>query len=140
MFSWCESIAENITQIPVVLLDGVKDIFIPDPEELESMWQDTVSKISDKFGFVKYDMSSLFAQSKEFEDLESNYTIYGVGTLNLKFFDKTYLNQGIAFFRPYIRGFIALLIVLFHIRSAQNFFGYNLGDVENAKSSIKKGE
>lgn len=50
-----------------------------------------------------------------------NYTIPGIGTFNFPFLDAKYLKDGIEFFRPLIRGFVALLLIFFNFRHFLSF-------------------
>lgn len=119
------------------MLNGIKEIFVPDTEELESIWQTTTSQISAKFGFAQYDLESLFTQERAVEDIEGDYKINGLGTMHIKFLDTTYLTQGITHFRPYIRGFIVLLCVFYNIRMAVGFFGYSSGEIKSASKGAE---
>lgn len=46
--------------------------------------------------------------------------------------------KGVAEFRPYIRGFIVLLLGFFNVRQALDMFGLSSGEIESAAKS--KGE
>lgn len=127
-----QSVIDAVTAIPSLILDGIREIFIPNTEHIDDIWSDTVDTISAKFGFVSYDLGDLFSQSKEIEDIQGDYTFYGLGTLNLTFFDTQYLKQGLLYFRPFIRGFIILLCVFYNIRQALGFFGYSSGEIKSA--------
>lgn len=77
---------------------------------------------------VKYDsFQGIFDYEKPVDDISGTYNLYGIGNFNLKFLDTTYLKDGIAYFRPVIRGFLVLLMLLYHVRQLIGFFGYNSG-------------
>lgn len=116
----------------------MQEIFIPNTEDIDAIWQDTVDTISNKFGFISYDLGDLFSQSSEIEDIQGQYTFYGLGTLNLTFFDTEFLKQGLAHFRPFIRGFIILLCLFYNIRQALGFFGYSSGELKSAAKGDEK--
>lgn len=59
----------------------------------------------------------------EVEDIYSEYNLFGVGSLNLKFFDSSILTQAVEFFRPILRGFTALMLVLYNYRQTLSFIG-----------------
>ena len=48
------------------------------------------------------------------------------------FADFSYLEKGVTFFRPYIRGFIVLLLFFFHVRQALSMFGISSGELRSA--------
>lgn len=56
-------------------------------------------------------------------DEKGNYTIPGVGTFNFTFFDASFLKQGVETFRPLLRGFIVLLLLLYVYREIMAFIG-----------------
>lgn len=85
--------------------------------------------IAEKFDFVAFDMSQLFQMEAPVEDIETEYELYGVGTITGKIFNTSYLIQGVNYFRPYIRGFLMLLIILYNIRQAMSMFGLDSGEV-----------
>lgn len=82
-----------------------------------------------KFSFDTEFFQILFSRETPVQDINTEYYINGVGTFNLKIFDTKYLYQGVEYFRPFIRGFIALLIVLFNVRSALSFIRQDAGVV-----------
>ena len=63
------------------------------------------------------------------------------GSLNLgsytysgTFADFSYLAQGVDAFRPYIRGFIVLLLCIYNVRMALSMFGISSGEIKSAAS------
>lgn len=84
-----------------------------------------LSSISDSFG-ISFESINEFTNSwteKPVENVNADYNIYGVGTLNLKFFDATYLIQGVNRFRPVIRGFVVLLLLFYNYYQVLSFIG-----------------
>lgn len=57
--------------------------------------------------------------------------------MKLKVFDSSYLIQGVEYFRPIIRGFIVLLLLLYNVNQLIGFFGYNAGVVTGRNDHIK---
>lgn len=80
---------------------------------------------------------SLFSGEKAVEDTYVDYSIPGVGAFNLKVFDSKYFVQGVEYFRPFLRGFIVLLMFLYHIKQIIGFFGYDAGVVTGRNDHIK---
>lgn len=126
--SWLSNIYDNLLSLPGAILDGLKEIFIPDTDDIESTFNATVDAISARFGFQKFNLDTLFGTSSAPKDENHNYNIPGVGNLRLKFLDTSYLIQGVEYFRPFIRGFIVLLLLFFNFRNFLGFIGHNLGD------------
>lgn len=82
-----------------------------------------------KFGFDTGFMETLFNGEEPVEDIYGNYYVSGVGTLKLKFFDSTFIHQGVSYFRPFIRGFLVLLMALYNIRMVLSFIRQDAGVV-----------
>lgn len=118
-------------------MDGIKEIFIPDKEVLQSTFNDCVKDIKMKFGFDTSVFEDLFDGERPVEDVEGNYTISGVGTFKLKFLDTSFLKDGISFFRPLIRGFLVLMLLLYNIKQLIGFFGYDAGVVQGRSEYIQ---
>lgn len=83
-----------------------------------------------KFGIDTGFFSNLFSGESAVEDVDGNYTILGVGTFNLTFLDASWIVDGVTYFRPFIRGFLVLLMMLYHVKQLIGFFGYNAGVVQ----------
>lgn len=91
-----------------------------------------------KFNLDTTVFESLFDSSSPVEDEYMDYTIVGVGSFKLKVLDSSFLKQGVEYFRPFIRGFLVLLMFLFHVKQLIGFFGYNSGVVEGRNEHIKE--
>lgn len=83
---------------------------------------------------------SLFDSSKPIEDVYADYNVPGVGTIELKFFESSYLRAGIEYFRPFIRGFMVLMILFFDWRMLMSFFKQDAGIIAGhyVSTSMKK--
>lgn len=127
MLDWCKSIAESITQIPIVLLDGIKDIFIPDTEEINTMFEEVKNSIGNVIGLENFDFNSIWGTAEAPTDIESKVD-FGLFSYSGKFVDYSFFKIGIDYFRPYIRGFVILLLCLFNIRQAFSMFSLSSGD------------
>ena len=128
---------EAITSLPELILEGIKSIFIPDDEYIEESFNGFLNELKMKFSLDTSVFESLFSSESPVTDTNIDYNISGVGSLNLKVFDSKYLVQGVTFFRPFVRGFLVLLMFLFHMKQIQGFFGYNAGVVDGRNEHIK---
>lgn len=90
-----------------------------------------------KFSVDTSFFQSIFQGESAVEDTTVDYTIPGVGSFNLKVFDSKYFVQGITYFRPFIRGFIVLLLALYNIKQLIGFFGYDAGVVTGRSDHIR---
>lgn len=89
-----------------------------------------------KFGVDTGFFENLFTGEKAVDDIKGNVSIYGIGSFNSKFLDASFLVDGVSYFRPFIRGFIVLLMMLYHIKQIIGFFGYNAGVVAGRDEHI----
>lgn len=138
-----DSVKDAILSLPTLILDGIKAIFIPDAEYIDTAFNGFLNELKMKFGIDTGFFESLFQGESAVEDVEGNYTIPGVGAFNLTFLDASWIVQGVTYFRPFIRGFLVLLMMLYHIRQLIGFFGYNAGVVAGRSDHIemsKKGQ
>ena len=65
-----------------------------------------------------------------------DYYIPGVGNFEFKVLDTKFFVDGVTYFRPFIRGFLVLLMLLYHIRMLISFFGYDAGVVAGRSDGI----
>lgn len=96
--------------------------------------------LQEKLGIDIYDMDNLFSASSAPGDVEATYD-GGLWTYSGKFVDFSWVIQGVDYFRPYIRGFIVLLLVFFNVRQALSMFGLSSGEITGAYANkVKDGE
>lgn len=115
--------------LPTLILDGIKAIFIPDAEYIETSFNGFLSELKMKFGIDTGFFENLFQGESAVEDVKGNYSIPGVGAFNFTFLDASWIVTGVTYFRPFIRGFLVLLMMLYHVKQLLGFFGYNAGVV-----------
>lgn len=82
-----------------------------------------------KFNFDTDFFESLFDEEEPVTDIEGDYHISGVGNMKLKFFDTKFLVDGVNYFRPFIRGFLILLLALYNIKQVLSFIRQDAGIV-----------
>lgn len=133
-------IFDKLSALPGAILDGLKEIFIPDTDDMESIFTSTVDSISARFGFDEFNLDTLFGTSVAPTDVNQTYNVPGIGAIRLKFFDTKYLIQGVEYFRPFIRGFIVLLLVFYNWRMFLGFIGHDLGATANGAKNFIKGD
>lgn len=113
-----------------LVLDGVKSIFIPDPSGLETEFMGVLDEVNEKYSF-DFDLGSLFGQGVEPEDIKAVYHVGGKD-IEMTFVSWYYLKAAVIVFRPYIRGFIVLMLLYYNLRQFMAIFG--LGGVMNGDS------
>lgn len=128
--TWLSSIWNAITNLPTLILEGVKAIFVPDTEFIKTAFNSFIDELKFKFNIDYSVFESLFQAEQPVTDVNADYNLSGVGTFNLKFFDKTFFIQGVQYFRPFIRGFLVLMMLFYNIKQLIGFFGYNAGVVQ----------
>lgn len=124
IFDKLKSVAEGIISLPQLIIDGIKRIFIPDPEVIKEQINNLTAEVEHSLGLSSDTLDNLKNVTEQpISDIEDNYKFYGVGTLKLKFFDTSALKEGVEEFRPLIRGFTVLMLILFIIRQFMSFIG-----------------
>lgn len=129
-----------ILNLPNAFGDMIKGIFIPDDEYINTAFQSFLSELKYKMNVDTEFFESLFQVEQPVTDIKAEYSIYGLGTFNLTFFDSKYFVQGIVFFRPFVRGFIVLMCALYHVKQLIGFFGHDAGVVTGAVKSVSTKE
>lgn len=123
------------------VVDGIKSIFIPDTEDINDKFMSFLDELKMKFQFDTEFFEGVFRDEQPVTDIDGTVNIPGVGDLDVKFFDTKYFVDGVTYFRPFVRGFIVLLLGLYNIRMLLSFIRQDAGVV--AGKSVKmstKGE
>lgn len=109
-------IIDGILAIPEAVGEFIKNLFVPKDGEMDK----ALDKLKSAFGglLYSYELTSLATGSKEFGDITC--TLYGKKVTIL---DASLVLKGVGFFRSIIRGFIALLLVLFNVNQFLGFIG-----------------
>ena len=140
IIDWLSSIAKSISEIPSrigeflenlgtsllngleklgnTILDGIKRIFIPDMEVINSKIDYLKNRFMVAFGISDYDVSFMFISEKALGDITINILGTNVTIVSMKF-----VIEALATFRPILRGFLALLLIYYHIDQFLNFIG-----------------
>lgn len=102
---------------------------MPDVNYVDTKFKSFVEEMQMKFNFDTDFFEGLFESEKPVEDIYLDYSIPGVGDFHFKVLDTKFMVDGITFFRPFIRGFLVLLMALYNIKMLIGFFGYDAGVV-----------
>ena len=132
-------ISDTLTGLPKQILDGIRDIFIPDATELQNKFFNFIENLKFKFNFDTDFFTGLFNTETPVDDVSTQYYIHGVGNFNLKLLDTKYFVQGVEFFRPFIRGVIVLFMGFYNVRMMLSFIRQDAG-VASGKVAHKKEE
>ena len=116
-------------ELPSRILNGIKDIFIPDVDALNLEFRSFLQELKMQFNFDTDFFENIATDGTPVQDVEGDYSISGVGTFKLKFFDTKFLYQGVEYFRPFIRGFIVLLLAFYNIKMLLGFIRQDAGVV-----------
>ena len=114
------SVIEGILSLPAKMIGALRDFLIPKKEDIDAVVQDNINRIKTAFGIGAVDLSGILGRSTEIADHTGSVDVYGLGTFNGTFLKVDYLVTAVTTFRPYIRGFLALLLIFYNIRQ---FFG-----------------
>ena len=116
------SIFDSIVSIPEQIFEFIKRIFIPDTDKIQKSIDLLSNKFREKFGLNSYDLSGIIGTESEISNHSGTVNICGY-EISATFLDVSYLIKGINTFRPYIRGFVALLLILYNINQLLGFIG-----------------
>lgn len=108
--------------IPDAIFEGIKRIFIPDTDKIQSSIDKLKDAAKSKFGVESVDLSGIMGVGTEVTNHSGTVEILGY-SFTADFLDVSYLISGVTTFRPYIRGFIILLIFLYNINQFLHFIG-----------------
>lgn len=133
---WFIDLGDKLLSLPSIILDGIKGIFIPDTGYIQERFDSFLADTKMRFGINTDVFRDIFQGEQPVEDVKGDYQISGVGTFNLTFLDTSFFREGITYFRPLVRGFLVLLMVLYNIRQAIGFFGYDAGVVVGRSDHI----
>ena len=111
ILSLLKSLPQNLANL---ILDGLKSIFIPDPEQLETMFLDLLAEIYDIYEF-DFDLGALFAEGRPPDNIKAEY-FAGSKVKEMTFVDWKFLISAVEGLRKYIRGFIVVMLVFFNLR------------------------
>lgn len=118
-------------------MDGVKAIFIPDPEEIQTLLQDYKNRLSTSFGIGSIDVSSALGAGTQIADQTGDVSVYGLGTFHVTVLDVSYLVSAVTTFRPYIRGLFVLFLALFNFNQFCGLIGVNVISVVGGGGDTK---
>ena len=123
-FSTLTSVFKNtydfVITIPEKIFEGIKSIFVPREEDVNISIERLKTSFSNTFGIGDFDLSGVMGVSTEISNKSTEITILGY-TFNFSFFDVTYIKRAVNDFRPYIRGFILLMLALYNINQFLSF-------------------
>ena len=111
-----QNIIDGILAIPKAVGEFIKNLFVPKDGEMDKALNILKSAFSGLS--YSYELTSLAIGSKEFGDITC--TLYGKKVTIL---DASLVLKGVGYFRSIIRGFIALLLVLFNVNQFLGFIG-----------------
>lgn len=110
------SIPKKVGEFFDSLMDFIKGIFVPKEEDIDS----ALNRLKSEFGrlLVKYNLTTLASGSSAFKDISC--TIMGQTVVIIRM---DLAVKALGTFRPYMRGFMALLLVLFNINQFLHLIG-----------------
>lgn len=110
------NIIDAVLGIPEAIFNFLKKLFIPEKEDITAC----MDRLNNSFKglLYSYDLTGLATGSKEMTDIKC--TLYGKEVTIL---DASLVLKGIGYFRSIIRGFLALLLILFNINQFLGFIG-----------------
>lgn len=126
-----KTIIEKITEIPGLVVDGVvngiKNLFIPDKDYFSNKLKSVEGKYLGILGFSVDDFEAIlmgFSKETPITDINTELNIGG-NMQKVNVLNSSVVVQGVNYFRPYIRGFVVLLMVFFSMNQLMHLFKIN---------------
>lgn len=140
LFENVKNIWDGIKELPTKILDGIKDIFVPDAEEIDAKFNAFLDTLKMKLSFDTDFFTNLVSGEQPVTDQYMDYNLSGVGDFKLKVFDTKFLYDGVTYFRPFIRGFLVLLMGFYNVKMVLSFIRQDAGVVTGkaVSASVKK--
>lgn len=132
-------IIQSLKALPGSLIDllfkMLKDIFIPNKENVFKMFDDTKAYVASKFPFLDYSSNivNIFKGERFIEDVNVGLSLPYVGSVNFKIIESKYVNDAIQTFRNVIRGFLILMVMFYHLNELFTFIGQRQATVSERK-------
>lgn len=104
--------------MPDLILSAIKSVFVPDKETLQASFDKVTVKCNKLL--VSYDLERLFKTETNIADV--TVIMYGKKAVVV---DSSIVQTGISYFRPYIRGFLVLMLVFFNVNQFLSLIGAN---------------
>lgn len=111
------NIIRNITDLPSLMIEKLKDFLLPDTEFINSKLEHFRARLL-SMGVDTYDMGHIFNKEQPFEDLTANVRGHKVVVVNMNVVDLV-----VKKFRPVIRGFLWLMLVFYNFNQFMGFIG-----------------
>lgn len=125
-FSALTSVFKNtydfVITIPEKIFEGIKSIFVPREEVVNEKIDSLKNVFVTTFGIESYDLSNVLGVETQITDQKGIINIAGFD-FNVTFLDVTYIVKAVSTFRPYIRGFIVLLMIFYNINQFLTLIG-----------------
>lgn len=94
--------------------------------------------MSASIGADFHTLDRLFSLEVAPEDVNTEYNIPGLGTMYIPILETKFLIDGVAYFRPYIRAFLVLLLVLYNWNNVLKLIDQDAGIAHTTESTTKK--
>lgn len=127
-------VGQFILDLPDKFIEGIKGIFIPEDGYIE----DKLDYLSDELGRLgvgTYDMSGIMSNEKALEDITGSY-----GGATVTFVDMDVVNTVVTKFRPVIRGFMWLMLVIYNYNQFMGLIGQQALTLGNMIRNFREGD
>lgn len=120
-----QGIFDAVLNFPRFTWDGITGIlsslFIPSADHFSSVLDGLKNQLLNKFG-IDFDFTSLSAAERDISKQSATFTFAGM-SFTSAVFDPWALLDAVAEFRPYIRGFVVLMLLLYVINQVFKLLG-----------------
>ena len=115
---WFIDMGKKVLSVPDLILDGIKKIFIPEDGFIDSKLDELDTSLG-RLGIGPYAMDNIFKSSQEITDVEIS-VMGSKGTI----MRSDIVLKGIRYFRPAIRGFVALMLIFYNFNQFCSLIGF----------------
>ena len=141
VYNWFGNVVDRILELPDKILDIIKRVFIPEDGYMDGKLGEIKVALG-RLGIGTYNMSSIFSSKKGIDDVTVK-VMGSTGTI----LRSDIVIKGINYFRPAIRGFIALMLIFYNFNQFCSLIGHQgvsiaglFGGSGGGEQSVGKGE
>ena len=120
---------ENIMLAIVSIPENIYNLFKPDTEVIQQHIDDLEYRIKSVFNIQNFELGAVFGDADRPHVSGYKVNVFGVGKFNMPDIDFSWLELALEKFKPIIRGFLALMLIIYNTNQFLTFIkGSTIGN------------